>query len=326
MLDFLHHLLFPRESNNHRARILHIQPLIFLVSLLAIMVYLTPTVERNYPEVLGITANISIEELVSLTNKERESAGLSPLTLDSQLSTAAMNKAGDMLAKNYWAHNSPDGTTPWVFIKSAGYDYLYAGENLARGFTSATDAMNAWMASPGHKENILSSKYKDVGFAIVSGVLTGEETVLIVQEFGNRTQNTQASVSDQNETIIAAIPTIAPLVQPTAIVVAQFTPTPIPSSTVVPTITPIPSVLPILSPTPPLFIASLRMDPVINKQSTFKNIALGVGLFLLIILVVDIIIIDRKQIFRIASHSIDHIIFLTVILLAIVLYSQGVVL
>lgn len=326
MLDFLHHLVFPRESNNHRARILHIQPLLLLVSLLAVMVFLTPVVERKYPEVLGITANITAEELVNLTNKERAASGLPALTLDSQLSSAAMNKASDMLSKNYWAHNAPDGTTPWVFIKAAGYDYLYAGENLARGFTSASDAMGAWMASPGHKDNILSSKYKDVGFAIVTGTLTGEETVLIVQEFGNRTQNTAQVGSVQNEALIALAPTVIPSIQPTIIAVVQISPTSLPTPTIEPISTPTPTILPTLNPSPPLFVASLRQEPLISKHSAFKNIALVVGSSLLSILVIDIIVIERKKIFRIASHSIDHILFLTVILLAVILYSRGLIL
>ncbi len=325
MLDFLHHLIFPRESNNHRARILHIQPLIVLVSLLAIIVFLTPTIERKYPGVLGITANITVEELVNLTNKERAASGLPPLSLDAQLSSAAMNKASDMLSKNYWAHNAPDGTTPWVFIKAAGYNYLYAGENLARGFTTASDAMNAWMASPGHRDNILSSKYKDVGFAVVTGTLTGEETVLIVQEFGNRTQDTSQVGSAQNETTIATIPTSVLSPQPTLIAIVQISPTLFPTPTIEPFSTPTPMVLPTTNPTPPLFVASLRQEPLINKHSTFKNIALVVGLFLLGILVIDIIVIERKKIFRLASHSIDHILFLMVILLAIIFYSRGLI-
>ena len=90
-----------------------------------------------------------------------------------------------MFAKNYWAHVSPDGTTPWVFIKSAGYSYVYAGENLARGYNTSQDVVTAWMASPEHKQNMLSSNYQNVGFAIVTGNLTGEDTVLVVEMFGS---------------------------------------------------------------------------------------------------------------------------------------------
>src|SRR5258706_10350524 len=90
-----------------------------------------------------------------------------------------------MFAKDYWAHIAPDGTTPWSFIKGAGYNYVYAGENLARGYFSASDVVNAWMASPEHRENMLSSKFADVGFSAQNGKLTGEDTVLVVEMLGS---------------------------------------------------------------------------------------------------------------------------------------------
>ncbi len=131
-------------------------------------------------------AEVSILELFNLTNEKRAALGLSELTLNDQLSQAAELKAEDMLSKDYWAHNAPDGTTPWVFIKGAGYSYVYAGENLARGFKESDDIVNAWMASETHRANILSPRYKDIGFAVKSGILNGEETILVVQEFGSR--------------------------------------------------------------------------------------------------------------------------------------------
>ena len=90
-----------------------------------------------------------------------------------------------MLEYGYWDHNSPSGRTPWIFIKSSGYKYVYAGENLAKGFSNAEDVVKAWMASPDHRANMLSQNYQDVGFAVKSGKLDGEETVLIVEELGN---------------------------------------------------------------------------------------------------------------------------------------------
>ncbi len=139
-----------------------------------------------FAEKLKAFADISVQELVTLTNQKRAENGFGTLSENSQLSIAAGKKADDMFAKNYWAHNSPDGITPWVFIKQAGYNYVYAGENLARGFNSSSDVVNAWMASSTHRANILSANYKDVGFAVKSGSLNGEQTFLVVQEFGSR--------------------------------------------------------------------------------------------------------------------------------------------
>ncbi len=128
---------------------------------------------------------MSSDQLLYLTNQERQKNGDFPLVLNSELTEAAANKAQDMFTYDYWAHNSPTGKTPWVFIKAAGYKYVYAGENLARGFSTAQDVINAWMASPDHRANMLSENYQDVGFAVKLGKLKGEDTVLVVEEFGN---------------------------------------------------------------------------------------------------------------------------------------------
>jgi len=185
MKDFLSHLFIPKESNNHRAKILHHTNLFLVIVFLLLASFLIQRVRVSFPSVLGIKVNISFEELLSLTNKERQEAGVDPLIINEKLSEAAAKKAQDMFEYNYWAHNSPVGKTPWIFIKSSGYEYIYAGENLARGFTTADGAIEAWMASPDHRNNMLSSNYKDVGFAVKLGEINGEETVLIVQELGN---------------------------------------------------------------------------------------------------------------------------------------------
>jgi hypothetical protein len=323
MVDFLHHLFVPRESNNHRARLFHIQPLLLLITILFIGNLLTPHIQEKYPQVLGITANVSIDELVTLTNQKRAEAGLSPLTLNSQLSQAASLKAQDMLAKNYWAHNAPDGTTPWYFIRSAGYEYTYAGENLARGFSTANEALNAWMASPGHRDNILSPHYKDIGFAVQVGTLTGDETVLIVEEFGSQSGGTAAVGSGDVKNAIT-IPTTAPSPLPT--VIAQVIPSVIPTS--IPTIAPTSIVLPTVSiePIPSALVASVTNKPLIDITSSYRFIAMAITMIFLLILVIDVIVIKRKQIIRIASHNVDHILYLLFILLTLMLFGSGVVL
>src|SRR3989338_4718172 len=185
MKEFLSHLFTPRESNNHRAKILHHTNLFLTIIFLLLASFLIQGIKGAFPSVLGIKADVSSEELLSLTNKERRNAGVNPLIFNEKLSEAAIKKAQDMFEYDYWAHNSPSGKTPWVFIKSSGYKYVYAGENLARGFVKADDVVKAWMASPDHRNNMLSSNYQDVGFAVAIGELNGEETVLIVEELGN---------------------------------------------------------------------------------------------------------------------------------------------
>lgn len=185
MKDFLSHLFTPRESNNHRAKVLHHTNLFLTIVFLLLASFLIQRIKVSFPSVLGIRADISSEELLFLTNQERQNAGVGSLISNEKLSQAASEKAADMFAYNYWAHNSPTGKTPWVFIKSSGYQYVYAGENLAKGFTTTNSVIKAWMASADHRNNMLSSNYQDVGFAVKVGNLNGEETVLIVEELGN---------------------------------------------------------------------------------------------------------------------------------------------
>jgi uncharacterized protein YkwD len=126
------------------------------------------------------------QDFLLATNAARVAVNLPELTLNQQLTVAAQAKANDMLVNDYWAHFRPsDGTPPWFFISQAGYSYTIAGENLARGFSSVAGITKAWLASPTHRANLLSSKYKEVGFASVTTTdEQGNSIILTVQLFG----------------------------------------------------------------------------------------------------------------------------------------------
>lgn len=187
MRDYFYCLVFPHPRNNHRAKVLHFRTFFLIISLFIISAFLFSSDVNPFASKIRAFADISTQELLKFTNEKRAEYGLSPLMENAQLQQAAYSKADDMFAKDYWAHDSPDGLTPWIFIKGAGYDYVYAGENLAKGFINSEDIVNAWMASPDHRENLLSENFKEVGFAVKSGELKGEQTFLVVQEFGNKT-------------------------------------------------------------------------------------------------------------------------------------------
>lgn len=123
-------------------------------------------------------------DLILLANTSRSKEGLANLTSNDRLTKAAYNKANDMLEHDYFAHTSPDGKTPWDFIKAAGYNYAYAGENLAIGYTNASELHQAWMNSPTHRENILNGNFREIGLAVVSGEYEGSQTTVVVQMFG----------------------------------------------------------------------------------------------------------------------------------------------
>lgn len=311
MKKFLRHLFLPHHTNNQRAKLLHQETMLLLVAVLFVGSLFVGSFRHSHPQVLGISVNMSIEDLLLLTNVQRQQNGLPVLQLNGQLNAAAANKAANMFAENYWAHNSPSGKTPWDFIRGAGYNYIYAGENLARGFTTAQDTINAWMASPDHRANVLSPNYTDVGFAIAQGSLTGEsDTVLVVEEFGSTTY---------------AKPQVVAPVQ----AAATENNTPLPTAIPTPTLIPItPSVLA----TPPVLgkqgfesLTQLRQAPLINSAFWAKVIALGLlGLFILTF-ILDFVIIGERQMVRIAGHNADHILFLIGILIIAYLLGQGIV-
>lgn len=185
LLDFFHHLFVPREDNNFRAKALHPD---FLTYYLLIALFLTFAFKYTaLSDVLGFATDITATKLYQLTNREREKNGLPPLSYSEKLSQAAALKAQDMFAKNYWAHYAPDGITPWDFILNSGYQYEYAGENLAKNFLFSEGVVEAWMKSAAHKANILRKDYNEVGYAVVNGTLNNEPTTLVVQMFAKPT-------------------------------------------------------------------------------------------------------------------------------------------
>lgn len=129
---------------------------------------------------------ITPQTMLELTNASRREVGAVELKSNSQLAAAAEAKASDMLSFQYFDHNSPSGVTPWFWIKSSGYEYSYAGENLAIDFISAEGAHQAFMNSSSHRENILNTNYQEIGIAVKKGIFEGEESIIVVEEFGAR--------------------------------------------------------------------------------------------------------------------------------------------
>jgi uncharacterized protein YkwD len=106
-------------------------------------------------------------DIFSQQNAQRVAAGLAPLQLDGALVAVARERSNDMVQKNYFAHVSPTGETAFILLDRYGIPYGWAGENLARNNypddQSVAIAMRDWMASEGHRENMLSVHYTNVG-------------------------------------------------------------------------------------------------------------------------------------------------------------------
>lgn len=128
---------------------------------------------------------LDADEIIKWTNQYRQDNGLGPLAKNDLLTSAAQKKVEDMFSQNYFDHVSPAGQTPAALVSETGYNYKTTGENLALGdFANEKDLVDTWMASPGHRANILNSDYTEIGAASDLGEIENRTTWLAVQEFG----------------------------------------------------------------------------------------------------------------------------------------------
>ncbi|WP_163583253.1 CAP domain-containing protein [Gracilibacillus saliphilus] len=107
------------------------------------------------------------QEVVALTNEERQKQGLPALEIDAELSKVAKQKSEDMATNGYFSHNSPTYGSPFDMIQQAGIDYRTAGENIAKGQQTPEEVVNAWMNSEGHRANILNENFTHIGVGYV---------------------------------------------------------------------------------------------------------------------------------------------------------------
>lgn len=177
-------LFLPQIHTKKRSILLRHHSLIGIAIFLIMVLFLNHSIIVGKFGVLGYAENISVSDLLKNTNQVRSKHGVQELKLNDRLSRAAKAKAEDMFNNNYWAHTSPSGKEPWDFIIASGYDYLYAGENLAVDFNNSDSVVDAWFDSASHRQNLLNDKYSEIGFAVVNGELDGRETTLVVQMFG----------------------------------------------------------------------------------------------------------------------------------------------
>jgi uncharacterized protein YkwD len=177
-------VLVPHKENQYRPHLIRAHGIIavLLIALVAQVSY--SLISTGHLSVLGRKSDIQTAELLVDTNNKRATEGLANLQLNDQLSKAAFLKAQNMFSEQYWAHVSPSGIEPWKWFGDVGYNYSYAGENLAKNYPTAQATVAAWMNSPTHRENILNKEYTDIGFAVVDGELNGENTTLVVALYG----------------------------------------------------------------------------------------------------------------------------------------------
>lgn len=135
-------------------------------------------------------AHLTQEGVINETNIRREQNNLQALSENDKLDEAATEKMNDLFDKQYFAHVSPTGQDPAYWVNKVGYSYIIIGENLALGdFDNDKALVDAWMASPGHRANILNKKFTEIGVAVGKRNYQGRETWIAVQEFGEPSSN-----------------------------------------------------------------------------------------------------------------------------------------
>lgn len=297
------HLTVPHRSNNYRARLLQPLGLFTLLLALAVSQLFVYSYSEVHPGILGYAANIPVNEVVRLTNEKRVSAGLSELQVNDMLLQAAEAKGKHMLEHDYWAHVAPDGTEPWAFFMNYGYKYRYAGENLARDFSNPQAAVDAWMASPSHRDNLMSPKYTEIGIAVVEGDMNGVDTTIIVQMFG-APMNPSVVAAEQDSDVVLT-PVAAAETEQTVTVVedaAEESQIRVNSSNEV-----------VVSPS----------DPIVSPVEIGKLSASVIICLLITLLLIDVIVIKHKKIPRSGGRPFAHISFFALIFVIILIAKAG---
>lgn len=290
----LHHWFIPHKQTHEKAKLLSWKGLIIYILLFILLQVSFSIIGYSKPGLLGVSSSIDQKTVIDLTNIEREKKGLPKLQENQALNKAAALKAQNMFQENYWAHYAPSGKTPWDFILSAGYRFTYAGENLAKNFYKSDDVVAAWMNSPTHRDNLLNSKYKDIGIAVVEGTLNGQKTTLVVQEFGTTENVTSRPIADVQGKQIQ-VP--AEDFQKPQLAVSIQSPQ-----------------------------NNQKINPIIDTSIVTKYASMSVILFMGTLLSIDLFVLYRRKVFRISSHHLAHMSILSISAASILFSNPGAIL
>ncbi len=193
LFEKITHIVIPHEKNDNIPHILKEEFFVAIAIFVGVLFYFNQynfNIIRN----LNLTATVYPAVLADLTNQDRLASNTSKLAWNNNLEKAAKLKAEDMLANGYFAHTSPDGVTPWHWLKEVNYNFIYAGENLAVDFTESANVQRAWLNSPKHRENILNSNFTEIGIATVDGYFEGKNTTFVVEFFGKPSEISEDKV------------------------------------------------------------------------------------------------------------------------------------
>lgn len=184
-LRIAHDLFLPHDGNKRRPHLLRANAVLGVLALVICLEIGMLSQVFVFSRVQWMIASVLPGVITALTNEARADEALPPLSQNAILAAAAQDKAEDMAARGYFSHESPDGVLPWYWFDAHGYKYKYAGENLAIDFTDSDAVVDAWLASPTHRANIVKGGYTEIGIGMATGTYQGRETIFVVQFFGS---------------------------------------------------------------------------------------------------------------------------------------------
>jgi Cysteine-rich secretory protein family/Bacterial TSP3 repeat len=180
-------LFIPCETNNYHPQALVPKRLFFYSISAIVMKVIVVFFAISLPLTAWLTPDLMMEQarkIISLTNEIRSSLGINVLVENNSLNNSAYSKAQDMLVNQYFSHTSSGGKRVAGWLNSVAYDYQVAGENLAMGFSSPENVVQAWTKSATHYSNIIDSDFTEIGVGVVAGWYNEKETTLVAQHFG----------------------------------------------------------------------------------------------------------------------------------------------
>lgn len=297
MRNTLKKYFIPHLENNYHPHILHTKRtvfygLIFLLAKVVVVAFVVflPTEVFVLPDVLAEEQR----QIITLTNEVRVDLGLPALVVVKKLNNSAQYKADDMSAKEYFAHTKNNKTVA-TWLEDADYKYETAGENLAVGYSTAQDIVDAWKNSPTHYVNLIDKDFKDFGVGLAGGVYNGQPTVFIAQHLASPLFKVEADKESTKvltkmrveKKITKKVETVNSASTTTAVLSAKL-------KIVVPTDLPVVN-LENSTPIDKYIQAKSVLSPVTNIFAVSQKIYLWAIFFFMFVLILNIVIEIRKQ-------------------------------
>ena len=121
------------------------------------------------PPVPTTSVNDDVREVARLINGHRQAIGCPTLAWNTKVAEVAQEHSNDMVARNYFSHDTPEGASAGKRMDKAGVRWVRVAENIAAGQRTPREVYNSWMNSPGHRANIENCALREHGIGLTRG-------------------------------------------------------------------------------------------------------------------------------------------------------------